>query len=286
MIHITSPAKHQRDIIIIYTYVAPENSSIYTSDESNGIEILQRTVDDVISQYPNTNIMLAGDFNARTSNHLDYITNDDISFIFNDNMLDYPSDNFDLDRCSKDRKINKFGLSLLDMCCTRDLYILNGRLFNDKDGNFTCFSNNGTSVVDYIICSTDMFKSIRNFGIGDEDFSDHFPLYCTVELNTVIESQPTFDWFNEKKLIDWSKMKWKPNLKEQFIEKFTELFQTFIADLESNDYGNVVQTALSFINLFHSAGNNMRVNTYFPNIHIPYQPKWWDNDCHMAKKEK
>ena len=81
-------------------------------------------------------------------------------------------------------------------------------------------------------------------------------------------------------------MKWKPNLKEQFIEKFTELFQTFIADLESNDYGNVVQTAPSFINLFHSAGNNMRVKTYFPNIHTPNQPKWWDNDSHMAKKEK
>ena len=203
--------------------------------------------------------MLAGYFNARTSNHLDYITNDDISFIFNDNMLDYLSDNFNLDRCSKDRKINKFGLSLLDMFCTRDLHILNGRLFNDKDGNFTCFSNNGTSVVDYIICSTDIFKSIRNFGIGDEDFSDHFPLYCTIALNTVIESQPTFDCFNEKKLIDWSKVKWKPNLKEQFIEKFTELFKTFIEDLEFNDYGNVVQTAPSFINLFQQ-----RLSRFYP----------------------
>ena len=87
---------------------------------------------------------------------------------FYDSNTDYPSHIFNLDRSSKDKKINKFGLSLKEMCCTYDIHIMNGRLFNDKVGNFTCFSNNGKSVVDYMICSTSLFESVKNFGMGEE----------------------------------------------------------------------------------------------------------------------
>ena len=162
LLHLVSLSEEQKDIVIIYTYVAPEHSAIYTADEPN--------------------VLLLGDFNARTSNTLNYIPHDDISFVFNDSNTDYPSDMFNLDRSSKDKKINKFGLSLIEMCCTYDIHIINGRLFNDKVGNFTCFSNNGKSVVDCMICSTSLFESVKNFGVGEEDFSDHFPLYCTLSL--------------------------------------------------------------------------------------------------------
>ena len=197
LLYLVSPSEEQKDIVIIYTYVAPEHSAIYTADEPNGIEILQGTVDTVISEYPNVNILLLGDFNARTSNNLDYIPHDDISFVFNDSNTDYPSDIFNLDRSSKDKKINKFGLSLIEMCCTYDIHIMNGRLFNDKVGNFTCFYNNGKSVVDYMICSTSLFESVKNFGVGEEDFSDHFPLYCTLSLCHETFSQSDLCILNE-----------------------------------------------------------------------------------------
>ena len=104
LLYLVSPFEEQKDIVIIYTYVAPEHSAIYTVDEPNGIKILQGTVDTVISEYSNVNILLPGDFNARTSNNLDYIPHDDISFVFNDSNTDYPSDIFNLDRSSKDKK--------------------------------------------------------------------------------------------------------------------------------------------------------------------------------------
>ena len=107
LLYLVSPSEEQKDIVIIYSYVAPEHSAIYTADEPNGIEILQGTVDIVISEYPNVNILLLGDFNSITSNNLDYIPHDDISFVFNDSNTDYLSDIFKLHRSSKDKKINQ-----------------------------------------------------------------------------------------------------------------------------------------------------------------------------------
>lgn len=43
---------------------------------------------------------------------------------------------------------NAFGSSLVELCCTFDIHIMNGKLFIDTEKTFTCFSNNGTSFVD------------------------------------------------------------------------------------------------------------------------------------------
>ena len=76
------------------------------------------------------------------------------------------------------------------MCSMFNIHILNGRLFNDLDGNYTCFANNGTSVVDYMIASTTLFSKFTNFGVDNFDTSDHMPIYCTLTLNV---EQYTFD---------------------------------------------------------------------------------------------
>ena len=52
---------------------------------------------------------------------------------------------------------NLFGITLAELCCTFDIHIINGRLFNDSDGNFTCIANDGASVVDYSIASSKLF---------------------------------------------------------------------------------------------------------------------------------
>ena len=86
------------------------------------------------------------------------------------------------------------------------------------------FSNNGKSVVDYMICSTCLFESVKNFGVGEEDFSDHFLLYCTLSLYHETFSQSDLCILNETNLHDCLKMRWKPELEDQFITKFSELF--------------------------------------------------------------
>ena len=38
---------------------------------------------------------------------------------------------------------NQFGQSLADLCCIFNIHIINGRLYDDTDGNYTCTANKG-----------------------------------------------------------------------------------------------------------------------------------------------
>jgi len=70
------------------------------------------------------------------------------------------NDNFNMRRNNKDSQMNKFRSSLTDLFCALDILIANGRLFDDKDGNFTCTANRGRSVVDYFLLSLPLFKHV------------------------------------------------------------------------------------------------------------------------------
>lgn len=125
-----------RDIILLFAYVAPECFPIYTETEGDRIEILSNKLNDIIVAYPNAELFLAGDFNCKIKYWITYLM-----IIFNMFLGDdteYPSDYFNLPRNTKDiETYNHFGLSLLNKCCTLDIYVVNGRLFDDKDGNIT-----------------------------------------------------------------------------------------------------------------------------------------------------
>ena len=43
-------------------------------------------------------------------------------------------------------------------------------------GNFTCLTNNGASVVDYHVVSTELFSQITYFCVEIRDESDHLPI--------------------------------------------------------------------------------------------------------------
>ena len=88
-------------------YVSPEGSPIY-SDETglNGIEILENKLLQIIQKFPDASLMLAGDFNNARCGYLqDLLDNDNIDFIFDDNGV-YESDDFDIERNTKDLRTN------------------------------------------------------------------------------------------------------------------------------------------------------------------------------------
>ena len=56
--------------------------TIYSSASVDGIEILGEKIAEITSQYPSTDLLVAGDLNARTKDHFDYIPDDDIQYVF------------------------------------------------------------------------------------------------------------------------------------------------------------------------------------------------------------
>ena len=109
------------------------------------LNYLKRKFSPIVSNYPDTSTFLAGDLNNRTSCLPDYITNDNVEFIFEYNDV-YFSDDFAVVRNPRDQSENAFGLALIKLCKSYCIHILNGRLHNDKDGNFTCVTYNGASM--------------------------------------------------------------------------------------------------------------------------------------------
>ena len=108
------------------------------------------------------------------------------------NQVTIPPDKFDDEfhicvndnppkRNSQDKKANKRGMELVDMCKSLELNIINARKTGDPFGKYTCFTWNGNNVVDYLLTSDSLFPQISSLEIGEflPWFSDHCPLHFT-----------------------------------------------------------------------------------------------------------
>ena len=106
---------------------------------------IQQDIFDIIeleySKYVNNHdIFLCGDFNARTSNLPDFIT--DEYTVFNGGQPNFVSSDIlaDSQQYNMDTKANTYGKLLLELCKNTGLIIANGRLYQDKHrGSFTFF---------------------------------------------------------------------------------------------------------------------------------------------------
>ena len=78
----------QKELIICFLYISPEGSTIYNEETGyNGIEVFESKLNQIAQRYPDANILLAGDFNARCEENQDIILNDEIDFIFQDEVM-------------------------------------------------------------------------------------------------------------------------------------------------------------------------------------------------------
>ena len=134
-----------------------------------------------------SHLLFAGDFNARTRSLLNYL-------IIAQYVFDRYENYFCIDGKNRDSTCNAFGKELSNLCINTNAHILNGRHLQDKDGEYTCITPNGTSVVDYIILSSDLFDFVSRFEISDIDWSYHFLLVLVLKQylphNTTLSNDP------------------------------------------------------------------------------------------------
>ena len=106
--------------------------------------------------------------------------------------------------------MNFHGKSLLNLCISSGLRILNGRYLGDSLGYHTCFTPNGCSTVDYGIVSKCLLSSVKYFCTLDPSYlSDHVQIYFTLKCNinpsfklrknTALKKYITYKWTKESK---------------------------------------------------------------------------------------
>ena len=125
-----------KDIFVCGVYIPPEMSPYF--DE----EIFEELENDILNFSKKGNIMLLGDFNARTSNLKDFVSKEGNTFI-----NDISETSFEpKPRESFDNSTNQHGKSLIEICKNCNMRILNGRTLGDSFGKPTSHHKNGTSV--------------------------------------------------------------------------------------------------------------------------------------------
>ena len=129
-----------------FLYVSPEGSTVYNEETGyNGIEIFESKLFEIIQKYPEASILLACDFNVRCGELQDVLLNDDVDFMFQDDtvMILIPL------KYQENRKIMRKIIlaSLIELCKSYSIHILNGRFPGDAEGEITCISNQALSII-------------------------------------------------------------------------------------------------------------------------------------------
>jgi len=181
----------QNDVYICLCYVIPENSSRQAFVTTHTYDRLLDFYTGLSIKYGDAlNFILCGDFNSRTSNLPDFVTDDNAS---NFGFLpeDYCAD-VNLTRQSLGNgRLNSYGTQLLDICKQSGLRILNGRVGDDQNiGKYTYVASTGSSVVDYVISTPNMFNYISHFVVHEPNIlSDH----CIVDFDLTFETRIVAD---------------------------------------------------------------------------------------------
>lgn len=127
------------------------------------------TLSDSITKYTELgNILITGDFSARSGALLDYIDNDVLfSEINNHNseVTSYIPETEPGPRFTMVRKINTYGRKPINLCKSSHLRIVNGPHKSDPTGSYTYCGPNGRFVVDLVL--TNSLSRTLHFKVHD-----------------------------------------------------------------------------------------------------------------------
>lgn len=242
---------------------------------------------DILNFKNKGNILLCGDLNARVGSMCDFIIDDDNRYI--PTFDSYQVDKQILLRKSQDTKIDSRGKSLIDLCISHQLRLLNGRIIGDLFGKYTCYKPVGASVVDYAIMSEGALNQVLYFRVNDfiPTLSDCHSkiewkmsaLYTTAENNN-----------NEEVFPMLCNYKWSDDSSEKFQAALSSVdIQNMIHDFETCN----IENSLSSINNASKQLTDILVETADKSLRRPTKRKtkragqlnnnWFDNDLRKLR---
>ena len=210
----------EQDVLVCLCYVVPDNSSRQSLIESNTFDRLSEFIIQSSVKYgENMNFILCGDMNSRTSICPDFVIDDNSIHM---SMLpdDYCTDT-EMPRFSQDKGgMNNNGNCLLDLCKQSGLRILNGRVGLDKYvGKNTFVGHQGCSLVDYVICTQNLFQHVKTFEISEPNIlTDHCLISFSFDSDKPDSNETTcncvYDQVNRKYV-------WNSDFKSDFVERLS-----------------------------------------------------------------
>ena len=202
---------------VCFHYIPPYHSVYFNNHEIGYFESLELKV----RKYSELgNVSILGDLNARCGKRLDFIDNysylNRYIHVLDDNDLYINDFNFP-HRFSMYETVNTAGIKLLDLCRRSSLKIVNGRCDEDAGvGSFTNISRNGNCLIDYVLCSQELFPFISEFIVHDVyTFSNHTPIkvsfniYCNSNNNDIHVSDYCENSNSELRFNDDSLLQYK-----------------------------------------------------------------------------
>ena len=173
----------KEDLFVCAVYIPPQSTTNTLAKRTDYFGNLLHSTNRYLSR---GNVLLAGDFNSRVGcEQVD--TDTDLSFL--EGIIPPPTPQCPLpERTSCDQVVNQNGKKLIHLCKSLDLKIANGRCPGDTLGNFTCFANRGSSVVDYVIGNNQIVNGILRLKVLPPDLTSvHSPISFKLRCNTSIK---------------------------------------------------------------------------------------------------
>ena len=173
---------------------------------------------------------MCGDLNARTGFTKDYISQDDNNYIPLPN--NYACDTQITPRLNQDPTLSPRGQQLIDMCISSQLIILNGRMLGDSAGYFTCHKYNGSSVVDYMITSRNLYDRAITLHVNkyNASVSDHCLITAEFDIRSQYKREPLHQ--------TWCPMPSKVKFDKHTISLFQTILSTAEIKMKINDIAN------------------------------------------------
>ena len=240
------------DLYLGFVYFPPD----YSTREKKSNEDHFKNLLEAVGKLKSDNVILMGDFNARTKNLDDTLSNEKHDEL---PVQDFFS-SIESKRSNQDNFVNIYGKKLIEYCIATLSYIANGRTLGDLEGKYTCHEWNGSSTVDYAVIKEKMKQFVRRFEVGEPSTgSDHCPILLELlakqdhEINKTktMNRPPPIIW-NEKNKLRFTTMM----NSEETHKKILELNKK----LEDIDDENNLNTIVDEINKIYDISEKRKPN--------------------------
>lgn len=275
------------NVVIGFVYVLPEKSPIYDDPTSDGISELDSKISSIKDKFGhNTDILILGDLNSRVGEHDDVLFEDESDLDYLALPEFYIPDVFQVPRSTQDQIVNKYGLALIELCKSWGMHIVNGRKPGDKVGSITCITKNGSSLVDYVIATTNCFNHVIDLIVHSRSESDHLPVSCLLEIKT-----------NDRNIIhvETCNCPTSPILKYHWTErgkhKFTENEASacnILLEFKQLVKDDIKAATYKLEEFLHICGHHLKSKhcNFQMSDNSKEQPKWFDEECEALKRKK